>query len=150
MTKAHDNAPSGGQGDLFAQERNLPTVANMLWEKLARSRFRSKFHLSQDEIAYLERTGLPQVLDHGAAFIARKLAPARPENDGRQTPWRGHPVFVAQHATATCCRSCLMKWHGFEKNTALVPEQQNYVLAVIAGWLEREIDRSTSGRTGSR
>ncbi len=27
---------------------------------------------------------------------------------------KGHPVFVAQHATATCCRECIRKWH---KNT---------------------------------
>ncbi len=36
----------------------------------------------------------------------RETAPraAEPRNDGKQTPFRGHPVFTAQHATATCCR----------------------------------------------
>ena len=49
----------------------------------------------------------PEVIDrHAADFIRQRLAPAAPINDGKQTPMRGHPVFIAQHATATCCRGC--------------------------------------------
>lgn len=50
----------------------------------------------------------PEIIDrHAADFIRQRLAPAAPINDGKQTPMRGHPVFIAQHATATCCRGCL-------------------------------------------
>jgi hypothetical protein len=68
-----------------------------------------------------------------------RLAAAQPRNDGRQTPYRGHPVFVAQHATATCCRTCLAKWHGVPAGVALSEEQQGYVVDVICRWIGREL-----------
>jgi hypothetical protein len=71
-------------------------------------------------------------------FIAKRLAPAEPSNDGRQTPMRGHPVFVAQHATATCCRSCLHKWHAIAAGRSLTPAEQEHVVAAIARWLDAE------------
>lgn len=109
-----------------------------LFAALERSRFRSRFRLGERDRGYLLRRGLPTVLQHGAEFVAQRLAPAQPKNDGRQTPWRGHPVFVAQHATATCCRSCLAKWHGIEAGVELTAEEQRYVLAVIEAWLRRQ------------
>ena len=72
---------------------------------------------------------------HAADFVARRLAPALPDNDGKQTPMRGHPVFIAQHATATCCRGCLAKWHAIAPGQPLSPAQQQYVVDVIYHWL---------------
>nr|WP_194300826.1 DUF4186 domain-containing protein [Acetobacter oeni] len=109
-----------------------------MWDRLARSEFRAKFHLNEKDRLYLETRGLPVIAEHASDFIAARLAPAKPPRDGRQTPWRGHPVFVAQHATGTCCRSCLAQWHGFPKGTALDDRQQSYVVKVICRWLERE------------
>jgi len=80
------------------------------------------------------------VLAHAADFIAQRLAPADPRNDGKQTPFRGHPVFVAQHATATCCRGCLAKWHHIEKGRPLTGDEQAYAVAVIEHWLRRSDD----------
>ena len=137
------------QDDLFAlalpplpSQEALPAIAPDLWERLARSAFRSRFHLGVQERAYLEEKGERAVLLHGQDFIAKRLAPAHPARDGRQTPWKGHPVFVAQHATATCCRGCLHKWHGLPQGVALDAAQQVYVLAVIAAWIEREAARA--------
>lgn len=106
-----------------------------LFAALARSRFRRRFALGEREADYLRRKGLATVLDHGRDFIAKRLAPAEPANDGRQTPWRNHPVFVAQHATATCCRKCLSRWHGIPADRALTEAEQTHVLAVIERWL---------------
>jgi hypothetical protein len=69
-------------------------------------------------------------------FVAKRLAPAHPKNDGKQTPMRGHPVFVAQHATATCCRSCLAKFHDIAAERALTEMEQTHVVAAIARWLD--------------
>jgi hypothetical protein len=107
-----------------------------LFAALRSSDFRSRFRLDPKDAAYLEQKGLPTVLEHAAKFVEERLAPAKPAKDGRQTPWRGHPVFVAQHATATCCRSCLAKWHGIEKGQPLTPEQIEYVVQVIQRWLK--------------
>lgn len=107
-------------------------------DRLATSAFRRRFKLGPKERAYLARTGRDTVLLHARRFIAERLAPARPVNDGKQTPFRGHPVFVAQHATATCCRGCLQKWHAMAEGEPLTPDQQSYVIAVIAAWLDRQ------------
>ena len=109
--------------------------ADDLFAALARSRFRSRFRLNPKDRAYLEANGLETVLAHGRDFVARRLAPAEPPNDGRQTPMRGHPVFVAQHATATCCRGCLAKWHGLSAGRPLDAAEQAYVLGVLERWL---------------
>jgi hypothetical protein len=109
-----------------------------LFTALSRSPFRQRFHLGPRERDYLESKGLPTVLVHAEQFIAQRLAPAEPRNDGKQTPFRGHPVFVAQHATATCCRGCLAKWHGIESGRALTAGQQAHVVAAIGRWLGTE------------
>ena len=111
-----------------------------VFERLKRSRFRSRFHLRPKERAYLEAKGLDVILDHGRDFIEKRLAPESPDNDGRQTPMGNHPVFVAQHATATCCRGCLLKWHGIPKGKALTSEEKTYVLTVVERWLRGQID----------
>lgn len=107
-----------------------------LFKALARSDFRQRQRLGPKERAYLDSRGIAVVCEHAADFVARRLAPAQPPNDGKQTPWRGHPVFVAQHATATCCRGCLEKWHRIEPGQALTGAEQAYVVAVIRRWLE--------------
>lgn len=105
------------------------------FQKLAASAFRRKFRLQGRELVYLQTWGLRHVMQQAADLIAKRLAPAEPRNDGRQTPWRNHPVFVAQHATATCCRGCLEKTHGIERGHALTDEELDYVLRAIERWL---------------
>jgi len=109
-----------------------------LFAALARSTFRRRMRLGAKERAYLEERTLPVVLEHARRFVAERLAPAEPPGDGRQTPMRGHPVFVAQHATATCCRGCLAKWHYIGRGRALTPKQMEYVVAVIERWLREQ------------
>ncbi|WP_070989277.1 DUF4186 domain-containing protein [Halofilum ochraceum] len=103
--------------------------------RLARSRFRSRFRLNERDAAYAADRGIPTLRTHAYEFVGARLAPAAPKNDGRQTPMRGHPVFVAQHATATCCRGCLRKWHGIPAGRALTEDEIRYTVDVIAAWL---------------
>jgi len=109
-----------------------------LFAALARSKFRRRFRLGPKERAYLQQKTLPVILDHGRKFLVERLAPAEPRNDGRQTPMRGHPVFLAQHATATCCRGCLAKWHFIAPGKPLSEEQTEYLLSVIERWLHQK------------
>jgi len=106
-----------------------------VFERLDRSPFRRRFRLRGAERDYLARKGLEVVMEHAGDFIDKRLAPAEPANDGKQTPMRNHPVFVAQHATATCCRGCLETWHAIPKGHALTVEDRQYVLDVIRRWL---------------
>jgi hypothetical protein len=109
-----------------------------LFAALAKSSFRRRFRLGRPERQYLQAKGMAAVLEHARKFLAERLAPAEPPNDGRQTPMRGHPAFIAQHATGTCCRSCLAKWHGIEKGRALSESELNYVVDVLRVWLQRQ------------
>ncbi|HEJ9077664.1 TPA: DUF4186 domain-containing protein [Serratia marcescens] len=115
----------------------MPFQPDVLWRRLQSSPFRARFRLNAKDQTYLDGKGLPLILSHACDFIDRRLAVAHPKNDGKQTPMRGHPVFVAQHATATCCRGCLEKWHGIAQGVALDEQQKDYIVQVIALWLVR-------------
>jgi hypothetical protein len=117
---------------------------DQLFERLSRSQFRSRFRLRSKELAYLQAKGFDVILEHGRGFIEKRLAPAEPANDGKQTPMRNHPIFIAQHATATCCRGCLAKWHGFPKGRALSPREVDYVLSAIERWLRAQMTCGSS------
>jgi len=129
--------------DRFGTMRNLDD----LFAALSRSKFRSRFRLGPRERAYLAERGLDVVLQHARQFITERLAPAQPVNDGRQTPTRGHPVFIAQHATATCCRGCLAKWHRIEAGRELSEAEIEHLLAVLRRWLEAQGPMATSPGT---
>ena len=85
--------------------------------------------------------GTVHIFEHAMDFIAKREAPAYIANDGKQTPMRGHPVFIAQHATATCCRECIRKWHKMQPGKELSQVQQDYLVDIIMTWIQKEIDR---------
>ena len=108
-------------------------------DAIGRQPFRAKFHLRGRDRATAELRGPATMRLHARDLIVSRLAPAAPRNDGKQTPYRGHPVFVAQHATATCCRSCLERCHAIPKGRDLSREEIGYVVDVISRWIEREL-----------
>ena len=102
-----------------------------LFARLAKSDFRSRFHLTKKDKEYIAEKGFPTIRRHAEDFIAKRLAPAVIPNDGKQTPMRGHPVFLAQHATGCCCRGCFYKWHHIPAGRELTKEEQQYVVSVL-------------------
>jgi hypothetical protein len=103
--------------------------------ELQNSEFRRSIRLGKKETDYLNDKGLEIVLTHAADFIEKRLAPAEPANDGKQTPRRNHPVFIAQHATAACCRGCLAKWHDIPKGRELRETEKRHIVEIIGRWL---------------
>jgi hypothetical protein len=97
--------------------------------------FRAKFRLRGRDRAVVDLRGIAMVRRHAEDLIGERLAPAKPRNDGRQTPYRGHPVFVAQHATATCCRTCLQRWHSIPAGRPLDDAERAYVVEAICRWI---------------
>jgi hypothetical protein len=114
--------------------RNLDDV----FMGLSNAPFRQRFKLDAGEQRYLAEKGLDLILIHARELVDQRLAPARPRNDGRQTPFRGHPVFVAQHATATCCRGCLAKWHGIASGRPLGVQERERVVEALGRWLRAQ------------
>lgn len=106
--------------------------------RLERSKFRSRFKLTKEDRAYIERVGLETIRRHAEDFVREKLAPAEPKNDGRQTPTKGHPVFKAMHATATCCRGCMEKWWKVKRGIPLSETRQIKAVNLIMAWIDRE------------
>lgn len=110
-------------------------------EKLSKSNFRSKFKLTGKDKDYVLEKGLKLIKSHAEDFIEKRIAPAHIPNDGKQTPTKNHPVFIAQHATATCCRGCISKWHNIPKNVELNGEQKQFIVSLILYWIERQIHK---------
>lgn len=106
--------------------------------KLKKSKFRSKFHLDGRDIEYIKEKGFDTIERHARDFVRERLAPKYIENDGKQTPMRGHPVFKAQHGCACCCRGCLEKWYKVPKNTELTHIQQEKIVKLIMTWIKEE------------
>ena len=111
-----------------------------LFEHLEVSKFRSSFHLKQKDIDYINEKEMDTIRHHAKDFIAKRETQAVIPNDGKQTPMKGHPVFIAQHATATCCRECIRKWHKMQPGRELSEVQQEYLVDVIMTWIEKEME----------
>ena len=106
--------------------------------RLARSKFRSRFKLTADDRAYVARVGIEKLRSHAVDFVAQKLAPANPANDGRQTPMRGHPIFKAMHGSAMCCRGCMEKWWRVRRGVPLTDAQQAKAVDFLMEWVRRQ------------
>lgn len=102
--------------------------------------FRAKFHLTGRELALVSEKGLDTIRQHAFDILSKRVCSAIPLNDGKQTPYRGHPVFVAQHATATCCRGCIVRWHQIPKGREISDEEKAYLVEVIERWVLRELE----------
>ena len=116
----------------------MPTIDDTLL-RLEQSDFRAKFHLSQKDKDYITEKGIETIRIHAAEFVRTRLAPAKLPNDGKQTPMRGHPVFIAQHACACCCRGCLEKWYRVPQGKELTDVQQEKIVNLLICWIEQEM-----------
>ncbi len=114
-----------------------------LFLALSKSKFRSSFVLKEKEIEYINSKGMDVIKSHAYDFVNQRLRPEVILNDGKQTPMRGHPVFIAQHATATCCRGCLYKWHKIKQNKQLSEQEVEYVVNIIMKWIEKQYNKES-------
>lgn len=108
-------------------------------DSLKKSKFRSRFHLNSKMISYLKEKGYKKIVKDSYEIIEERLKPEMIPNDGKQTPMRQvHPTFIAQHACACCCRSCLEKWHHIPKGRELTDNEVNYIVTILTEWLKEE------------
>ncbi len=112
---------------------------DLILDRLNKSNFRKSFYLKKKDIEYINKKGIETIKSHAYDFINKRLTPAVIINDGKQTPMRGHPVFIAQHATACCCRECLFKWHKIEKDRELMPIEIDFIVGLVMEWINRQI-----------
>lgn len=115
---------------------------NDILYSLSKSKFRSSFHLKDKDINYIKDKGIDKIKSHAYDFISTRLKDITKVKDGKQTPYKGHPVFVAEHATATCCRGCLEKWYHINKDIVLNDEQIDFIVNVIMEWIKNEMNKN--------
>ena len=107
--------------------------------KLSKSKFRSSFHLNTKMKEYVLVKGLDKVKSDATDIINQRIKPKNPKNDGKQTPMKQvHPVFIAQHACACCCRGCIEKWHNIPKDKELNSEEIDYIVSLLIEWIKKE------------
>lgn len=109
--------------------------------KLSKSKFRSSFHLNNKMTNYVKTNGIEKIKKDSYFFVEHRLKPSNPKNDGKQTPMKQvHPVFIAQHACACCCRGCLEKWHHIPKGRVLKDNEIDYIVELLIRWINKEIN----------
>ena len=118
---------------------NAKKIIDTKLDELSKSKFRSSFRLRRYMFSYIEEHGLDKIKEHAYEIVTKNIAPANPKNDGKQTPTKNHPVFMAQHACACCCRSCLEKWHHIPKGKELTKNEINYIVSLLMEWIAREM-----------
>ena len=116
-------------------------MENILY-RLSMSKFRSSFKLKEKDKKYVNEKGIETIKNHAYDFINNRLASEIILNDEKQTPMKGHPVFIAQHATATCCRKCLYKWHKIKENKKLSEQEIKYIVNIIISWINKEMENN--------
>ena len=113
-----------------------------LLDSLSKSKFRGSFHLNKKMKNYVKEKGFDKIKSDARDLITKRIASENPNNDGKQTPMRQvHPVFIAQHACACCCRSCLEKWHKIPKGRDLTEKEINYIVNLLMLWIKKEYEQ---------
>ena len=106
---------------------------------LSKSKFRGSFHLNNKMKEYVKEKGIDKIKLDTYEIVNNRLR-VKLSNDGKQTPMKQvHPTFIAQHATGTCCRSCLKRIHHIDDNKDLSNDEIDYIVDVIIKWIEREV-----------
>ena len=99
------------------------------------------FHqdVDEDALRHAKRKGRLLLKEAARNRLRKYLAPAEPPMDGRQTPKQGNAIYYAQHATATCCRTCLEYWHDIPKGRPLTSEEFEYCARLIDLFLDQRL-----------
>jgi hypothetical protein len=110
-----------------------------LKKKLSKGGRLEKFSLGDPEKEYVTSRGMDILRLHATDFVNKRIAPAEPKNDGRQTPAKGHPVFIAQHATGCNDRDSVEEFFGIKKGVELTEKQVEKVVDVILQWIDEHL-----------
>lgn len=105
------------------------------------------FHREVDDgaLRHAQRKGRIALKEAARTRLEKYLAPAEPARDGRQTPLEGNTIYYAQHATATCCRTCLEYWHAIPKGRALSKTELNYCTTLVNLFLDERLPDLADG-----
>jgi len=130
--RAHRRDP--GDIDLLFAELRQEMIREHMWTK----------PFDEDAVRHASKFDRKTLFEKARKRLAASVGRPAGAFDSRQTKMEGNVIFYAQHATATCCRQCMLYWHGIDKNRHLTTEELDYCVTLIERYLgERlpEIER---------
>jgi hypothetical protein len=91
------------------------------------------WHRNIDERAmnYAKRKGKLGLIETAEHFLRKYIAKPADAFSSISTSMDGNPIHYAQHATATCCRRCIEKWHGIPPDRYLQEDEILYFLRLV-------------------
>ena len=103
-----------------------------------------------DHVLRKARKRTPEQLSESIAINLRSGLKLGHVKEGRQTPWATskHATIIdcSKHATGTCCRRCLQKWHGIPRDRELSQADLVYLSLLAGAYTERRLESAaTSG-----
>lgn len=116
-----------------------PMSVDTLFYRLSLCSDRTKHTLSYeqtfDEISMVYTKTKEELFNDAMQIIGEKIK-IKPKNDWYQTPYHGHPVYIAMHATASCCRICLGQWYNISERGTLTIVQMKYIADILLKWID--------------
>lgn len=102
-------------------------------------RDRSGPRLSEQDIMLIQSEGIPEIQQQAREIIRSKLE-EQPDNDGKQTPRAGHPVYKAMHACNVESRKSLSLSHKIPAGKTLEDTYIDAVTNLVMRWIVREFN----------
>ncbi|WP_372655987.1 DUF4186 family protein [Halobacteriovorax sp.] len=109
-----------------------------IFRRLGCSKVCCKFKLKDEQWEYLAKRGFDTILLEGRSLIVKIFNEDSLSHSCKVAPVQTHPIYIALHATGTCCRSSLEKWHKIPKSKELKEKDIFYILLVVKEWIIRQ------------
>lgn len=92
--------------------------------------------IDQRAVNYALRKGKIELFETAEHIIRKNIAKPADVYGNLATSIEGNAIHYAQHATATCCRKCIEKWHGIPLDQTLTEDQIVYFTKLVILYLK--------------
>ncbi len=97
----------------------------------------SRPRLDDKDVELIQEVGIDGIREQARRMVEKKLR-RQPENDGKQTPLGGNPVYKAMHACNAASRKDLNRSHRVPEGKELTDSQVESVVNLVTRWIARE------------
>ena len=106
--------------------------------------------IDDEAISKAKKRGRKAIRKKAEEIIAKKIGhPIRTHFDKMCTPKKGSEIIhYGKHATATCCRICLERWHNIPQDVDLTEQQIDYCASLIELFVDDRVpDLTDEGKS---
>lgn len=102
-------------------------------------RDQTRARLDRNDIKLIKDRGIDSIKEDARDIIELKLR-EQPENDSKQTPRAGNPIYKAMHATNISSREQLFMAHRIPEEKRLTDSQIDSLVNLVMRWIVREFN----------